>query len=165
MLLLVFCTGTESRWNMRSLFFLSPILTPTLSPSSPIWRQTQRQQNTQLDVAASQNLITHVKSPLPITSCVTPVDHIMFLFLYSFGHGQSITQHKPPLFSFSWSFYVHIYAQMLFPEQKCMLHCLNLWNRFNIFWAEVCFRWSCTASYQTEVTLNQMLSIRWLLIL
>lgn len=134
MLLLVFCTGTESRWNMRSLFFLSPILTPTLSPSSPLWRQTQRQQNTQLDVAASQNLITHVKSPLPITSCVTPVDHIMFLFLYSFGHGQSITQHKPPLFSFSWSLYVHIYAQMLFPEQKCMLHCLNLWNRFNILW-------------------------------
>lgn len=45
-----------------------------------------------LDMAASQNLITHVKSPLPITSCATLVDHIMFLFLHSLGRGQSITQ-------------------------------------------------------------------------
>lgn len=69
---IIFCIGTES----QVLCSFS-----ALSSSSLLLPLTSNSKTHCLDVAALQNLITHVKSPLPITSCVTPVDHIMFLFL------------------------------------------------------------------------------------
>lgn len=82
------------------LFFFSPFpSSPTPTPPFPSDVKLNSS-STQLDVAALQNSITHVKSPLPKSSCVTPVDHIMILFLHCFGYDQSITQQSPALFSF-----------------------------------------------------------------
>lgn len=61
-----------------------------------------------------------------MSRCVTPVDRFTVLFLFGFGHGRSITQQNPPLFSFRrgfflFFFYVYIRSQAPFPEQRFML--------------------------------------------
>lgn len=116
MLLLVFSTGTKSQWNMRSLFF-SPPSSLCPSPSFSVWRQTQQQQHTQLDVADLQNLITHVNSPLPHNQlCNTGGSHYVSIFALLWPQPVYYTINHTPYFQF---------AKVLPLYVVCKRHLLN----------------------------------------
>lgn len=100
----VFFTGTEVSMNFKGPFFLVSVLSLQLSHFSPFDVKLYSCEMCCLDMAASQNLITHVKSPWVKTSCVTSGDHIMFYFWTALAVASLLDNKWPNLFLIHYSF-------------------------------------------------------------
>ena len=84
--------------------FSTPSSLPN-SPSLPFDVKLHSSEMCWLDMAASQNL-THVKSPLAITSCVTLTDRIMFYFCTALAVVSLLHNKDQPRFQFILPLYI-----------------------------------------------------------